>query len=258
MSKTKFWLSVSETDHQNQFDSAGNSLKMASWVQTWRLHPNAFCPVHESRILHLPGESEAESYEVLHLSHKITLANSQDQHPDLPCFPRSYFLMCFAPQWPYMFPTPNFQKSSKCMVVWAFWNRNALCATTACTLLVSQSGWDVACFCTFWLQDVFSEHLNFQKWWKASKCALHPSGVHLANINFQTCSATEMFWLICFAPRRLRFQISRPRRLHTCRFGEPFVRACRAQRHTLPSFAFHLSILSEVRLLNFLDNEGAW
>ena len=53
------------------------SFKMESWVQSWLPCTNAFCdfPFHLSKVLRLPRKSHARSYEVLHLSRKITLAN---------------------------------------------------------------------------------------------------------------------------------------------------------------------------------------
>ena len=49
---------------------------MESWVQSWRPHANIF-PLHLSKVLRLPRKSDARSYEVLHLSRKIILANLQ-------------------------------------------------------------------------------------------------------------------------------------------------------------------------------------
>ena len=69
---------------------------MESWVQSWQPRTNAFWdfPVHLSKVLRLPRKIDARSYEVLHLSRKIILANlhiwyskmqplSGNQRPDL-------------------------------------------------------------------------------------------------------------------------------------------------------------------------------
>ena len=69
---------------------------MKSWVQSWQPRANAFCDFwfHLSKLLRLPRKSDTGSYEVLHLSRKITSANlkiwcskmqplSGNQRPDL-------------------------------------------------------------------------------------------------------------------------------------------------------------------------------
>ena len=76
---------------QKQSNSARLPSKMEIWVQRLRF---AIFPVHLSKVLRLPRKSDARSYEVLHLSRKIILANLQiwcskmqplsgNQHPDL-------------------------------------------------------------------------------------------------------------------------------------------------------------------------------
>ena len=52
--------------------------------------------------------------------------------PDLVCFVRFDFKMCFAPQRGALFRHLNFQKWSDAEVFCAFWLRNVLGATTAC------------------------------------------------------------------------------------------------------------------------------
>ena len=82
--------------HQKRKNSARLPSKMESWVQSWQPRTNAFCdfPVHLSKVLRLPRKIDARSYEVLHLSRKIILANlhiwyskmqplSGNQRPDL-------------------------------------------------------------------------------------------------------------------------------------------------------------------------------
>ena len=58
--------------------------------------------------------------------------------PDLVCFVHFDFEMCFAPQRRALFRHLNFQKWSGPGVLCAFWLRNVLRATTACTFSTSQ------------------------------------------------------------------------------------------------------------------------
>ena len=70
---------------------------MESWVQSWWPRTTAFCDFSScvSKVLRLPGKSEARSYKVLHLSRKIIFPNlkiscskmqpfSGNLRPDLP------------------------------------------------------------------------------------------------------------------------------------------------------------------------------
>ena len=198
------------------------------------------------------------------------------------------FEMCFAPQRRALFRHLNFQKWSGAEVFCAFWFRNVLRATTACTFSTSQllkvlRVWG-AFFCIFHWQMCFTpqrralfRHLNFQKWsehvvfWCVLMCFVH--------FDFEMCSRHN----------GVQFCISHlPSGLRTRRLSEPTFRASGATNHwkntvfrdfptfsriciffllrlslfwssfflfsslTLPTCAFHLSILSEVWLLNFL------
>ena len=62
---------------QKRSNSARLPSKMESWVQSWRPRTNAFCDFSTppSKVLRLPRESDAGSYEVLQLSRKIISAN---------------------------------------------------------------------------------------------------------------------------------------------------------------------------------------
>ena len=88
-----FWI----WQHQKQSNSARLPSKMESWVQPDGVAPMrlAIFPLHLPIVLHLPRKIDARSYEGLHLSRKIILANLQiwcskmqplsgNQHPDLP------------------------------------------------------------------------------------------------------------------------------------------------------------------------------
>ena len=82
--------------HQKRKNSARLPSEMESWVQSWQPRTNAFCDCASppGKVLRLPRKIGARSYEVLHLSRKIILANlhiwyskmqplSGNQRPDL-------------------------------------------------------------------------------------------------------------------------------------------------------------------------------
>ena len=190
--------------------------------------------------------------------------------------------MCFAPQRRALFQHPNLQKWHKHVVLFAFWLRNVLRATTACTFSTSQlpkvvRAWCV--FCAFWLRNVLrattactfstSQLPKVVRRWSflsilTCKCASRHNGVQIFISHLAS-------WL------------------RTRRFSEPTLRPSGATNHwkntvfrdfptfsricifflltlsllifslliflfslPLPCSAFHLSILSEVWLLNFL------
>ena len=161
--------------------------------------------------------------------------------PTLVCFVHFDFKMCFAPQRRALFRHLNFQKWSDTGVFCTFWLQNVLRATTACTFSTSQLPKVVRHWCVLYIL--------------TSKCASRHIGVHffiiwpdgsapaaLASLLFdpepqiigktQCCaSASSFFWLFLF------YHLLSSALL----FSLP-----------LPSSAFHLSILSEVWLLNFL------
>ena len=189
--------------------------------------------------------------------------------------------MCFAPPRRALFRHLNCQKWSDHGVFCTFWLPNVLRATTACTFFdisTSKSGpnpwcfvhfdfemwfapqrralfrhrnfqkWsDVEVFCTFWLPNVlrattackFSSHLaSWLRTRRFSEPTFRPSGAtnHWKNIvfrDFPTFSRICIFFLLTLSLLLfflLIFLFSLP----------------------LPCSAFHLSILSEVWLLNFL------
>ena len=81
--------------HQKRSKFARLPSKMNSWVQSWQPRTNVYCDFNSICLKKCAcHESEARSYEVLHLSRKITLANlkiwcskmqpiSGNQRPDL-------------------------------------------------------------------------------------------------------------------------------------------------------------------------------
>ena len=99
-SKTKQFC---ETSSSFELDNIKNKRILRDFLQKWKVECNAdslvpmrfaIFPVHLSKVLRLPRKIDARSYEVLHLSRKIILANlhiwyskmqplSGNQHPDL-------------------------------------------------------------------------------------------------------------------------------------------------------------------------------
>ena len=158
--------------------------------------------------------------------------------------------MCFAPQRRALFQHRNFQKWSDIGVFCTFWLGNVLRATTACTFSTSQlpkvvRSWGVlyilTCKCASRHNGVqfFISHLaSWLRTRRFSEPTFRPSGApnHWKNTvfrDFPTFSRICIFFLLTLSLLLfflLIFLFSLP----------------------LPCSAFHLSILSEVWLLNFL------
>ena len=82
-SKTKQFC---ETSSIFEFDNIKNKAILRDFLQKWKVECSAdglvpmrfaIFPLHLSKVLRLPRKIEARSYEVLHLSRKIILANLQ-------------------------------------------------------------------------------------------------------------------------------------------------------------------------------------
>ena len=148
--------------------------------------------------------------------------------------------ICFAPQRRALFRHLNFQKWSENGVLCTFWLGNVLRATTACTFSTSQLPkvlrapgvlYILTCKCASRHNGVqfFISHLaSWLRTRRFSEPTFRPSGApnHWKNTvfrDFPTFSRICIFFLLIFL------------------FSLP-----------LPCSAFHLSILSEVWLLNFL------
>ena len=179
--------------------------------------------------------------------------------------------MCFAPQRRALFRHLNFEKWCENGVFYTFWLRNVLRATTPCTFSTSQRPKVVR-------TPQFLPHF-------ASKCASRHNAL-FQHLNFQKWSDSEVFCTFSLR-NRLRahngvqlFISHLPRCLRTRRFSEPTFQPSGATKprkntvfrdfpylfahlHLLSSdlfssgsspcwLLFHLSILSEVWLLNFL------
>ena len=166
------------------------------------------------------------------------------------CFVHFHFEMCFAPQRRALFRHLNFQKWSESLVILTFWLRNVLRATTACTFSTSQLPkvirtpdvlYILSSKCASRHNGVqfFISHLaSWLRTRRVSEPTFGPSGAsnHWKNTvfrDFPTFSRICIFFLLTLS--LLLFS------LLIFLFYLP-----------LPCAAFHLSILSEVWLLNFL------
>ena len=170
--------------------------------------------------------------------------------PELRCFVHFDLEMCFAPQRPSLFRHLNFQKSSDTEVFCTFWLPNVLRATMACTFSTSQLPKVVWTCCVLYILtwkcasrhngvQFFITHLaSWLHTRRFSEPTCRPSGAtnHWKNTvfrDFPTFSRICIFFLLTLSLLLfflLIFLFSLP----------------------LPCSAFHLSILSEVWLLNFL------
>ena len=167
--------------------------------------------------------------------------------PALVCFVHFDFDMCFAPQGRALFPHLNFQKWSYAGVFCTFWLRHVLRATTACTFSTSQLPKVV---CVLYIL--------------TSKCASRHNGVHFFISHLASWLRTRRFSEPTFRPSGA----SNHGKNTVLRDFPTFSRICIFFLLTLslllfslliflfslplPCSAFHLSILSEVWLLNFL------
>ena len=165
--------------------------------------------------------------------------------PRMVCFVHLDLEMCFAPQRRALFRHLNFQKWSEAEVFCTFWLGNVLRATTACNFSTSQLPKVVRCWGVSYLftskcasrhngVQFFISHLaSWLRTRRFSEPTFRPSRApnHWKNTvfrDFPTLSRICIFFLLLFF--LLIFLFSLP----------------------LPSSAFHLSILSEVWLQNFL------
>ena len=179
----------------------------------------AIFPLHLSNVLRLPRKIDVRSYEVLHLSRKIILANLQigcskmqplsgNQRPDLltSLMNMSFVLRLHAK----CILADPLQMSYDCH---GFWKCDK--TLTFCSLLAR---WTIPCACHA------KRHLNLQKWRGhvmfcalTSKGAWRHNGVHFFDISTSKSGATPGCFVhcafdMCFAPqlcalfRHLNFQ----------------------------------------------------
>ena len=227
----------------------------------------AIFPVHISKVLRLLRESEARSYEVLHLSGKIILANltiwcskMQPLSGNPPWSPNTSnsCVSCTAPatrnasfQILFKCPTPaivfgnatkpsrfarctipcayhlNVQKCSEPVSFLHFWLGNVLRATAVCT------------FSTLQLLKVLRS-------WSVlyiltSKCASRHNGVHFFDI---TASKVVRTWCVFSS------FIWPAGWLRTCRFSEPTFRHKSLAKHCVSRLSYHLDLLSSSLLFS--------
>ena len=165
--------------------------------------------------------------------------------PKLRCFVHFDLEMCFAPQRRALFQHLNFQKWSEAEVFCTFWLGNVLRATTACTFSTSQLPKVVREWCVLYILtwkcasrhngvQFFISHLaSWLRTRRFSEPTFRPSGAtnHWKNTVFRDFPTFSRIWIFCLLTLSLLIFL----------FSMP-----------LPCSAFHLSILSEVWLLNFL------
>ena len=178
--------------------------------------------------------------------HFFDIATSKSG-PTLRCFVHFHLEICFAPQRRALFRHLNFQKWSDAEVFCTFSLGNMLRATTACTFSTSQLPKVVRSWCVLYILtckcasrhngvQFFISHLaSGLRTRRFSEPTFRPSGSpnHWENTvfrDFPTFSRICIFFLLTLSLLLLIFLFSLP----------------------LPCSAFHLSILSEVWLLNFL------
>ena len=192
---------------------------------------------------------------VLRATTACTFSTSTSQLPKvvqktLRCFVHFDLEMCFAPQRRALFRHRNFQKSSDAEVFCTFWLGNVLRATTACTFSTSQ------------LPKVVRTPGVFNI--LTSKCASRHNGVQFFISHLASCLRTRRFSEPTFRPTGATNHWKNT----VFRDFPTFSRICIFFLLTLsllifslliflfslplPYSAFHLSILSEVWLLNFL------
>ena len=160
------------------------------------------------------------------------------------------FKMCFEPQRRALFRHLNFQKWSEPLVFLTFWLPNVLRATTACTFSTSQLPKVVRPWCVLYILtskcasrhngvQIFISHLaSWLRTRRFSEPTFRPSGApnHWKNTVFRDFPTFSRICIFCLLTLSLLIFS-----LLIFLFSLP-----------LPCSAFHLSILSEVWLLNFL------
>ena len=169
----------------------------------------AIFPCHLSKVLRLPRESDARSYEVLHLSRKIILANlktwcckmqplSGNQCPDLLTSLVNMSLVLHLPREIHLC-----RSSSNVPARHRFWKCDK--TVTFCSLWAG---------CTIPCAGHAKRHLSVQKWSNTvsltlltSKCASHHNDVYFFNISTSQSAPRRLVFSafdseMCFAPQR--------------------------------------------------------
>ena len=153
--------------------------------------------------------------------------------------------MCFAPQRRALFRHLKCQKWSENGVLCTFWLRNVLRATTACTFSTSQLPKVVRTWCALYIL--------------TSKCASRHNACNFSSLIWPAGSAPAALASLLFDPPEPQiigktqcFATFLPFRASASSFFWLFFLLIFLFSLPLPCSAFHLSILSEVWLLNFL------
>ena len=170
------------------------------------------------------------------------------------CFVHFDFEMCFAPQRRALFRHLNFQKCSEPVSFLHVWLRNVLRAATACTFSTSQLPKVLPTrFLFFSLANVLRATQGRATFYLSSgQMAPHPP---LQRAYFSTLRSHKS--LEKHSVSRLSYLFARLDLLSSETFSDfPFliIFLLLFSSLTLPISAFHLSILSEVWLLNFLQS----
>ena len=195
-SKTK---QCCETSSFFTLDNIKNKAILRHFLQKWKVECSAdslvpvrfaIFPLHLSKVLRLPRKSEARSYEVLHLSRKIILANLQvwcskmqplsgNQRPDLLTSLMNMSFVLRLPQKMHLCRSssnvprlPSFlEMQQNPHVLLMFEKVHSLAPATRNEIWMSKSGPYVVCFVHFDFEMCFApqrrplfQHLNFQKW----------------------------------------------------------------------------------------------
>ena len=220
----------------------GNATKPSRFAHFWQ-GAQSLAPATRNDIW--TSKSGANMWCFVHVDFEMCFAPQRralfpKSGPSMVCFVHFVFEMCFAPQRRALFRHRNFQMWSDTEVLYTFWFRNVL-RTTAATLF---------------------RHLNFQKWSEAEVLCTFWLGNLLRATT--TCNVSSLIWPGVSAPAALARPTFRPSgatnywknsvsRLSYL-FAHLHLRSSDSLLFSLPlpCSAFHLSILSEVWLLNFL------
>ena len=239
-SKTKQFY---ETSAVFELDNIKNKAILRDFLQKWKvkcsadsLVPMRFAifSLHLSKVLRLPRKIDARSYEVLHLSHKIILANLQiwcskmqplsgNQRPDLLTSLMNMSFVLRLPQKMHLCRS----SSNASRLPWFLEMRQALtfCSLlTRCTIpcacharrhLNLQKWREHVVFCTFWLRNVLrattactfstSQLPKVVRAWcvlyiSTSKCASRHNGVHFFISHLARWPRTRRFSEPTFRP----------------------------------------------------------
>ena len=240
----------SETSSIFAFDNIEIKAILRDFLKKWKVQCSAdslvpmrfaIFPLHLSKVLRLPRKSDARSYEVLHLSRKIILANLQiwcskmqplAGNPDLLTSLMNTSFVLRLPR-KCIFADP-LQMSHACHHSWKcyqnphprfghFWQGAQSLAPAARNDIWTSKKWSVhGVFCTFWLGNVLrattactfstSQLPKVVRSWCAlyiltSKCTSRYNGVHFFYISTSKSGPALVCLLhfdleICFAPQR--------------------------------------------------------